>query len=410
MSKENFYIKNRKSRTVKHKKNFYVEYHLEEGKIYKSIDSLYLLLYGDDKHIASKSEAYVIADTALERGIVQSNKSKTLLVPFIQTFWDYDKSPYKKECDYEGKKRGRANFDKMLLTFNTYCLDIIPANLPYAGMTISILEEIKEALRNKDVSTSVYNKALGSIRQPLKYLYEKGRIPTNFADKIKGISQVNKKDTGIFDDREEAEKLIRHLKEKYLPNTYERWKYLVIALGYYSGMRQGEIRALKKSAIELKPDSAESIIHVDYTYSDDEDIKVKCTKGKEKRITFAPTPLCQEIINFLGFSPYPEGFIFFSAVKPEVPINKTTIAEATREAVREALNITEEERKQRNIKFHSFRHEFNTTLVYSGIAGDDIRSMTGHKSEAMTNHYTHTTKEGLEKLSQAVEKAIPYIE
>ncbi len=182
------------------------------------------------------------------------------------------------------------------------------------------------------------------------------------------------------------------------------------ALSYYSGMREGEVRALKKGAIELKPDKASSIIHVDYSYSDDEEVKVKCTKGKEKRITFAPTPLCKEILKFSEFSPFPDEFIFFSVVKPEVPINKTTIADATREDICSGLNITEEERRERNLKFHSYRHEFNTNLVDSGIAGDDIRSMTGHKSKAMTDHYTHTTKEGIEKLSQKVEKAIPYIE
>ena len=411
MNKEPFYIKNRVNRTAKSKKNYYVTFNFSEGTVYRSADSLYLALYGSEKHIASKAEVYTLANEALEKGIIQA-KDKTLLVPYIQNFWTYDKSPYLKEAQYSGKNLGKSNFDVELRAFNSNCLDIIPANLPLGGMTVQIMEEIKERLRERGISASLYNKVMQSIRQPLQYLYDKGRITVNFADKIRNIPQNNKKETGIFETKEEVESFILHLKGKYAPQSYERWKYLIPALSYYSGMREGEIRALKKDDIEILSDSETSVIHVAHSYSDDEKegYRYKCTKGKEKRDTFAPTALLQEVINFSEMNSIADGYIFFSITKPAVPVNKTTISEAMREAICEALGITEEERRERNIKFHSLRHMFNTSLVYSGLDGEEIRSMTGHKSQAMTDRYTHTTKEGTEKLAKRVGKAIPYIE
>ncbi len=411
LTRQAFYILNRTDRLKKSTKNFYVRYPQKDGtQIKKSIDSLYSLLTGEEKHIGSKTEAYSIAQAALDKDLIKQEK-KGLLIPYVQQFWDYDNSPYRKECDYSGKNLGKPHFDNMLRAFNTYCLPLIPPTLVYSGMTLSLLEDIKTGLREKKVSASTYNKALGSIRQPLQYLYEKGKISVNFADRIKNITQRNKKDKGIFETKEEAERYISYLKNTYLSGTFERWRYLIPALGYYSGMREGEIRALKKEDITLRKDKDMSIIHVTHSYNDDEaeGKRYKCTKGKEERYTFAPTPLIEEVLNFLDFSPYPEGYIFASIVKPEVPIGKKTISEYFNIDLCSSLGITEEQRADRNITFHSLRHEFNTNLVNSGMKGEHIRSMTGHKSQSMTDHYTHTTEEGLDSIAEAVEKALPYI-
>lgn len=411
--KQSFYIKNRKERSTKTKKNFYAVFPLEDGKnISRSVDSLYFSLYGEEKHIGNRNEAVLVAQAALDKGIIQAYRNKSLLVPFILKYWNYDESPYRIEAEYSGKKLGKTHFDCMLRSFNSYCLDIIPPSLPYEGMTLSLLEDIKAHLREKNLAPTTYNKALGSIRQPLEYLYQKGKITTNFADRIKNIPQKNKKDKGIFVSKAEAEKFLRYLKGTYSPDSYDRWRYLIPALSYYSGMREGEIRALKKVDITLEEGKEMGIILVAHAYNEDEreGDRYKCTKGKEKRYTVVPSPLLKEVLNFLNLSPYPDGYIFFSNVKPLVPINKTTISGAFNEDLCNALEMTEEERKERNITFHSLRHEFNTNLVNSGMSGEIIRSMTGHKSEGMTEHYTHQTEDGLNELAKAVSKSIPYID
>ena len=90
-----------------------------------------------------------------------------------------------------------------------------------------------------------------------------------------------------------------------------------------------------------------------------------------------------------------------------MPINKTTVGEVFREALH-AIGIDEEERKNRNITFHSIRHYFNTYLVNSGLDREEVRRVTGHSSDSMTERYLHETREHLLKQSKARSEAIPY--
>ncbi len=55
----------------------------------------------------------------------------------------------------------------------------------------------------------------------------------------------------------------------------------------------------------------------------------------------------------------------------------------------EKMGINEDERKVRNITFHSWRHFFNSTMRSHNIADSKVQKITGHKTDAMTEHYTH---------------------
>jgi integrase len=52
------------------------------------------------------------------------------------------------------------------------------------------------------------------------------------------------------------------------------------------------------------------------------------------------------------------------------------------------IGFSEEERKTRNITFHSWRHFFNTTLRASNVPDSKLQELTGHKTDSMTAHYT----------------------
>ena len=51
-----------------------------------------------------------------------------------------------------------------------------------------------------------------------------------------------------------------------------------------------------------------------------------------------------------------------------------------------------------NLGFHSFRHYFNTRLIAMGIDEVKIRSVIGHGSEKMTDHYAHLSAEDLKQI------------
>jgi integrase len=59
----------------------------------------------------------------------------------------------------------------------------------------------------------------------------------------------------------------------------------------------------------------------------------------------------------------------------------------------EALNrmgITETERKLRNLTFHSWRHFYNT-MLRGRIPDSKLQKLTGHRTQAMTERYSHFT-------------------
>ena len=53
------------------------------------------------------------------------------------------------------------------------------------------------------------------------------------------------------------------------------------------------------------------------------------------------------------------------------------------------IGISHDEKLKRNISFHAWRHFFNTLLLMSNVADSKVRSITGHRSKKMTEHYTH---------------------
>jgi len=53
------------------------------------------------------------------------------------------------------------------------------------------------------------------------------------------------------------------------------------------------------------------------------------------------------------------------------------------------LGITTEQQEERFLSCHSLRHTFVTLAQLSGIPDVEIRAMTGQKSQAVMNRYSH---------------------
>jgi integrase len=55
----------------------------------------------------------------------------------------------------------------------------------------------------------------------------------------------------------------------------------------------------------------------------------------------------------------------------------------------EAIGISAEEQRRRNISFHSLRHSFVTLSRALGVSDFEIQALAGHKSAAMMERYSH---------------------
>ena len=374
------------------------------------IDTLNHRLYGGIRvHISSKAEAFQIAQQALDKGLVfnytqsKETSSTPRLVKFVESFWDYDNSPYVKRKIVEGSRITKAYCKKMLQIFLRYCKPCLSDSLDLDCFKVSMMEKIKNSMYDKELSSSSINWAIESIRTPLVEAYRQEIINENIGGRLKVVKRTDR-EKGILTE-EESRKLITHLKQTTEPHSYDRWRYLITAIMYYSGMRNNEVTTLKSDCIEVKTTDL-SLIHVRHSYNRFDG--VKSTKNGKERTTTIPTELAMEILDYSQrFNP--DGFIFFSLVDSSKPFNDKHIRTNFNEAL-EAIGISGEERERRNLTAYSMRHFFNTSMVNSGLNEVEIRTVTGHSDISMTMHYYHENEKSLQKQAEVRSQVLPYIE
>ena len=149
-------------------------------------------------------------------------------------------------------------------------------------------------------------------------------------------------------------------------------------------MRQGEILALRDQ------DVRDDYVHV--TRSWNPKYGLGPTKTKQVRDVPLPPRAVEAVRIFVGSG----GFVF-SLNAGRTPCTGNRVTEALYSAL-EAIGV--DDRSDRNITFHSWRHWLNTTLRARGVPDDLIRRMTGHTSSAMTDSYTSYLAEDFRAVAQ----------
>ena len=81
------------------------------------------------------------------------------------------------------------------------------------------------------------------------------------------------------------------------------------------------------------------------------------------------------------------GYIF-SFTKGALPASSSYVAKEFKKALQK-IGVSKTEIKQRGLTFHSWRHFLNTELQRQGLTVSQVQSVTGHKSERMTEWYNH---------------------
>ncbi len=83
------------------------------------------------------------------------------------------------------------------------------------------------------------------------------------------------------------------------------------------------------------------------------------------------------------------GFIF--TLNKNKPLTPQRVTEAFYRAI-ERMGISKEQRLERNITFHSFRHFLVTYLRGKGVTDAEITSITGQKTIKVIDDYTRFDK------------------
>ena len=153
--------------------------------------------------------------------------------------------------------------------------------------------------------------------------------------------------------------------------------YLANLLSACTGMRVSEVCAVRGEVL------FDGYILVSKQYS--RKYGLVPTKTRDSRQLPIPSELQIELDKLRILE---KGQYIFSTKGGEKPVSAQALNNALRSAMTE-IGIGKDEQVKRNLSFHGWRHFFNTTMRTNNISDSKLQKLTGHKTKAMTEHYTH---------------------
>lgn len=154
-----------------------------------------------------------------------------------------------------------------------------------------------------------------------------------------------------------------------------------------TGMRQGEIVALRRSSV------FDSYLEVSVSW-DNIFHSLKSTKTGKVRYVPIPSKVKKALVNLMEGSIWkePDDFVF-QGDERDKPMNPEILRDTFYEILN-ASGIDEQKRIERNLCFHSWRHFFNSLLVNGRINKFKVQTLTGHSTDSMTANYYHPDEYG----------------
>ena len=215
------------------------------------------------------------------------------------------------------------------------------------------------------ISANTANKMLSLMKQMLRVAVNEGIIPSSPAETVSPLVEKEKRRGAFTED---------DVKRIFSIEWSSDLAYTAAFLSAFTGMRLGEVRALRPSRIH------DGYILVDSSWSDTSGIKT--TKSGKARVV-PITKRIQTMLRKASEGRADDELIFSSDGK--VPFDDKRFSCPLKETMGK-LGI---DFYGRNLSFHSFRHFFNTQIVAAGVSGEIVRNIVGHESIEMTDRYLH---------------------
>lgn len=258
------------------------------------------------------------------------------------------------------------------------------------------INEIYISKFDNQINDKNINKFIVNIKE--KYSYSTTKIIKNlinrsliFAYQNKMIDYEYKISVKLKDDRKQKAVAIlkdeQHKLEQYILLNKRYYHYgIVIAL--YTGLRIGELLALKWTDIDFK----NKLIYVNRTF--------ETTSNNHKTFTYEDLPKTNNSIRDLPISTQ-----LLSILKELKSISKSDYVVASYKGTSIKIRTYQKsfenllnKLKIKHYSFHSLRHTFATRLLENGVDVKTISELMGHSSPTITlNRYVHTNIENKRK-------------
>jgi integrase len=324
----------------------------------------------------AKKRAVSLKDTFLDSSGKRGNRN----IAFYNVLSGYyaDDS----ELLAESLRTKRQISQKLIRTYHSF---IINSFIPFLKQeSITKIEDLKPEkilkfggwLRDtKNLTAKTINDRInGAIKQALDFLYLKGKIAYNpFRDIAKGDITIKAKKgevqrrrifpvNRLFDVLFDPHIWVLCKSKEELENPVEKdikmKKYLLCLIAATTGLRAGEVFMLKKSSIEKI--GGIYFLNIDNSRVD---LMSPCVKTENAYRRVPITNFVYKAINnYIAFANITGDYLFFT--EKQKTQNGRVFIEAYKECGIHA-GFTEEEIKESNVDFHSFRHFFRTIMAMS---------------------------------------------
>jgi len=304
---------------------------------------------GTDKKELAKKVYYKVQTQIAEGKWFEAQKAKSIL--FSKMVEKYMKRHAKKRDIYAVKR--------FLPVFGHYAISEI---------TTEMCAEYREE-RLKTVSPSCVYAELGLMRRMFNVARREWKWTKEnpVADLSFAVGNSNARDRWLTHEEEEA---------LMAASGRPKWLRSMLIVALHSGMRRGEILALRWQDIDFNRGI----------------LTVHKSKNKEKR----GIPLTERLQETL------------KALKEETKVIDISgrVFPISASSVRQAFVRACEKAGVEDFRFHDLRHTFATRLVQGGIDLYRVQRLLGHKSITMTMRYAHHHPESLRECVAVLDKSI----
>ena len=302
--------------------------------------------------------------------LLPEEKTMPSFEEYAAGFWDWENSPYLKE------RRKRV---KLTQNYTDKCKNVVDNTLvPHFGkmkldkITGDIIDQWLDVMMKTGKKNVTINGYFGTLMTMMKWAVRKRVIERDpFLDVQKLIKEPKEKKIATQDE----------FKAMFVNDWKKVWDNDLLMctahkLAALTGMRCSEVLGLRGEYVFER--------HL-YLHGQFDDYGYRETKTKIKHKIPLPAELAKDLKKLIKINA--DGFVF-SEDGGEQPITRRRLYLGLQRAFKN-IGIGEDEMKDRGLNIHAWRHFCNTELLKGGLTVKKVQAVTGHKTEGMTDNYTH---------------------
>lgn len=312
---------------------------------------------------------------------VSDSTKPIFLIETLTNFWDFENSEYVKKRIARGYDIKQRNCKEKLGIVKRYWAKYFDADRTVQSLTSRELDDFLMYLRTeKKLSADTVNKTMTAGNMAFEFLIKEGLITSNPLMSVERF-KVNAKKRGIPTETEM--KKLMELDWNWTDSVYK----LAFKVAALFGLRAGEISGLQVCDIDATAD----LLYIRHSWNDTD--KLKDTKNGDDRIIPIEHGVALELLMNARRNPdYSDtSFVFWSPKVAGQPMWPSSFEDDFYIAMQK-IGISEEQRKERNIVFHSLRH-YCATQIAQRASLEIAMKILGHRTEEMTRLYSeHETQ------------------